>query len=742
MKRIRNGARGLTGAAAAVLVAVLVAAGCAGGAKGLYDPGEVEKIYPDEDVTDETGTGPAIQTVELGLYSLKPAADCAEVTASWRAAAVAYMEERLEDNRQQILNPEICWDDYYYGYYGAADCAMAGDMSEPSEEEDGAKEYSTTNTQEVDVDEADFMKNDGKYIYILANGMFQIVDAWPADQAHRISTTKLDGAPRSMFVHKDRAVIYTSLGGAWDFKPCTYGYDCEFTGDGKDLQVVIFDLTDKTKPKLIRKTTFKGSYLSSRRVEDFIYTAVYFPEPPMPSMEFVPTDYQPYLNDCVQNYGDKFDIDEALMNEAFEALQAANIKKLDEMTMAEWLPQVTDEVLVDGKFQKLVSPLEECSGYYLSQTGDGTSLLSLVSFDLTGSASMAASTAVARPGAVYASKQAFYVASRHYKNEAPYWFEEMADAQETTTVHKFPMASDSPKTAYAGSGLVKGRLLNQFAMSDYQGYLRVASTTGHLPGPAYNTISVLQFKDGKLETVGLLDNIAPNEDIRSVRFGTDLGFVVTFKKTDPLFVIDLSDPTKPNIKGELKIPGFSTYMHFMDKTHLLTIGYDADDQGSFAWFAGIQLQVIDVTDITKPTLLHKEVIGTRGSSSDAATDHMAFNFFKPKNALAIPMVVCEGGEGGSHGDVMTFNGLMVYDVTVEGGFKYKGGVPHAMPDEDYYEDDYYYSNNSCWGWWTESNSTVKRSVFMDDWVYSVAMDEIKVSALDKLDTPIASVSLE
>ncbi|MBM4355420.1 MAG: hypothetical protein FJ109_16810 [Deltaproteobacteria bacterium] len=723
----------LGGLSRAAVVAVVLVAGCNGTA-GLYAPGEISN---EEDAKEDSG--PGIQSVELGLYSLKPAADCAEVTAAWRKAAVAYMEARLEENRQQILNPEVCWYDYYYGY-GYSDCALpaADVVYEGGEDEEGAKEYSTTNTQEADVDEADFMKNDGTYIYILANGMFQIVDAWPADEAHRISTTKLEGAPRSMFVHKDRAVIYTSLGGDYNFQPCTYGYDCEFTGDGKDLQIEIFDLADKTQPKLIRKTMFKGSYLSSRRVEDFVYTAVYFPEPPMPVMEYIPEEYQEYLWKCVENEGDKHDIDEDDLNEAFDALKAENIKKLDEMTMEQWLPQVTDEVLVSGKFQALASPLEQCGGYYLSQTGDGASLLSLVSFDLTGTASMAASTAVARPGAVYASKQAFYVASRHYKYEAPYWFEEMADADESTTVHKFLMAADSPKTAYAGSGLVKGRLLNQFAMSDYEGYLRVASTTGHLPGPAYNTISVLQVKDGTLVTVGLLDNLAPNEDIRSVRFGTDLGFVVTFKKTDPLFVIDLSDPTKPTVKGELKIPGFSTYMHFLDKTHLLTIGYDADDQGDFAWFQGIQLQVIDVTDITNPTLLHKEVIGTRGSSSDAATDHMAFNFFKPKEALAIPMVVCEGGEGGDHGDIMTFNGLMVYNVTVADGFKYKGGIPHAMPEPD---GEYYY-DNACWGWWTESNSTVKRSVFMDDWVYSVAMDEIKISALNKLDAPVASVSLE
>ncbi|MBM4353129.1 MAG: hypothetical protein FJ109_04930, partial [Deltaproteobacteria bacterium] len=672
--------------------------------------------------------------------------DCAEVSAAWRNAAIAYMEARLEENRQRLLNPEVCWDDYY-GYYGygyqdamaAADCSADLPGGSGGDE---AKEYSTTNTQEVDVDEADFMKNDGKYIYILANGMFQIVEAFPADKAHRISSTKLDGAPRSMFVHKDRAVIYTSLGGAYDFRPCTYGYDCDLTGDGKLLEIVVLDIADKTQPELIRRTTFSGSYLSSRRVEDFVYTAVYSPEPPMPAMEFIPQGYEEYLWQCVENEGDKLDIDEDDLEEAFEALKAENIKKMDEMPLEDWLPKVTDEVLVKGEFQEQASPLEQCGGYYLSKTGDGASLLSLVSFDLTKSASMAASTIVARPGAVYASKQAFYVSNRHYKNQAPVWFEEMADADESSTVHKFLMASDSPMTAYAGSGLIKGRLLNQFAMSEYQGYLRMASTTGYTPGPAYNTVSVLQMKDGKLEIVGLLDNLAPNEDIRSVRFGTDLGFVVTFLNTDPLYVIDLSDPTKPTLKGELQIPGFSTYMQFLDKTHLLTIGYEAGSVGSYGWFNGVQLQVIDVTDITSPALLHKEIIDTYGSSAEAATNHMAFTFFKPKDALAIPMVVC----GDSYENSMSFNGLMVYTVTVGDGFKYKGGIAHALPEPedypDYYYDYYYGYGYSCWGLWDHSLSKVRRSVFMDDWVYSVAMDEIKISAFDKMDSPISSVSLK
>lgn len=302
-------------------------------------------------------------------------------------------------------------------------------------------------------------------------------------------------------------------------------------------------------------------------------------------------------------------------------------------------------------------------------------------------------------------------------------------------MHKFRLREDVAGSLYEGSGIVKGRVLNQFSMGEYEGRLQIATTSGRLPGPTENTVAVLEPRDGRLEVVGLLDGLAPNEDIRAVRFNGDLAFIVTFKKTDPLFVIDLSDPTAPVVKGELKIPGFSTYLHFLDKTHLLTIGFDADDQGSFAWFQGVMLQVFDVTDIAKPSLLHKEVIGTRGTASEAAMDHLAFNYFAPKKWLAVPMVVCEGGSGGNFGYTMTFNGLMVYEVTIEEGFRYLGGIPHDVAvNPDYY--------GGCGTWWSQSSSTVKRSVFLDDYALSVALDALKFSRVEDLEHPVAEIPLD
>jgi len=321
------------------------------------------------------------------------------------------------------------------------------------------------------------------------------------------------------------------------------------------------------------------------------------------------------------------------------------------------------------------------------------------------------------------------------------WYADFGDADEASTVHQFQLAGAS--NAYVASGLVKGRVLNQFAMDEHAGHLRIATTTGHLPDPkVHSTLSVLKREGSALETVGVVDDVAPTEDIRSVRFLGDRGYVVTFKKTDPLFVFDLADPEHPEIVGELKIPGFSTYMHPLDADHLLAIGFEAADQGDFAYFQGLQLQVFDVSDPAVPTLAHKTTIGTRGSSSEAATNHLAFSFFTPRETLAVPVTVCEGTSGtGSDYGTMTFSGVQLYHVTTDSGFSLTGEVAHP------YVDPYYESSGgsgvgeACNSWWTEAQSMVKRTVFMDDFVYSISERRIKVSDLRDLTEDVADVAL-
>jgi uncharacterized secreted protein with C-terminal beta-propeller domain len=375
-----------------------------------------------------------------------------------------------------------------------------------------------------------------------------------------------------------------------------------------------------------------------------------------------------------------------------------------------------------------------CNNLMRTALRDGRAFTSVVSFDMTRDDVAATTVSIqSRPGAVFASDTALYISVAHHKAETPgRWYSYYANSvDEVSEVHKFRIGASPTQTKYVGSGTIPGHVLNQFAMDEWYGYLRVATTTGRVPNPhVESAISVLaETSSGALSRIGAITGIAPGEDIRAVRFDNERAYVVTFKKTDPLFVIDTLDPQRPKILGELKIPGFSTYIHRIDAEHLLSIGFDASDQGSFAYFDGVVLQLFDVKNPTEPRLLHKEKIGTRGSSSEAATHHLAFNYLASRGLLAIPMTICEGGGDGRDGEHLAFSGLLVYNVDIERGFARRGGVDHGT------------HGANCSTWWSNATSQVKRSVFVDDLVYSIADDRVKVQNLAKLGVDVADLSL-
>jgi hypothetical protein len=360
----------------------------------------------------------------------------------------------------------------------------------------------------------------------------------------------------------------------------------------------------------------------------------------------------------------------------------------------------------------------------------------VLSVDIQGGP-VSSATVVSDPGVVYASDTSLYMSIPHTREDGGGWYGPVATEKFASTIHAFRIGEAPSLTGYVASGVVKGRVLNQFSLDEWDGHLRVATTSGHTPDPeVHSTMTILTRKGEQLVEAGRVDHIAKTEDIRSVRFDGSRGFIVTFKKTDPLFVLDLGNASAPSIAGELKIPGFSTYMHMLDAQHLLSIGYDADDQGDFAWFQGIMMQIFDVSDMANPRLAFKEVIGTRGSTSEALTNHLAFTYFAPKKLLALPMTICEGGSGGSFGTNMTFSGLSVYDATTDTGFSLRGRVSHPHTASGGYD------SGACSNWWTQASSEVKRSVFMDDFVYSISDKRMKVNAIGNLATDIATIPLD
>lgn len=564
-----------------------------------------------------------------------------------------------------------------------------------------AASMSGTNTQVATVDEADIVKTDGRWVYVLANGALRIVEALAP---HVVSTTKVPGVSRDMFVEGDRAVVFTSSHRGAD--RCTYGYDCTVAGDGSSTTIHVFDVSDRTAPKSIRKIELSGSLIASRRIGNAVHTVVADGDSADGHYEVWPDE----LPMC--------GVAQAVVVAKLAKLKAENERAIRASTS---LPKMTDR----GAEQPL------CAGLLESKGDSVHSFTSLVSFDMTKDDQRAVTATVrSRPGAVFASEDALYMSTTRRKGREG-WRAFYATTDETSELHKFRIGSTPSTTKYVGTGVVPGHVLNQFSMDQWHGYLRVATTRGRVPSPdVESSISMIaEGEGGSLVRVGSVDHIARGEDIRAVRFDDDRGYIVTFKKTDPLFVLDLHDVAQPKILGELKIPGFSTYIHRLDPNHLLSIGFDANDHGDFAYFDGVILQLFDVTNPTDPRLLHKEKLGTRGSSSAAATDHLAFNYFADKQLLAIPMTLCEGGGDGKNGDRLSFSGLLVYRVSAETGFQKLGGVDHGT------------HGANCSTWWSNARSAVVRSVFLDDLVYSMATDRIKVQRMNAFGIDLADIKL-
>jgi hypothetical protein len=651
---------------------------------------------------------------------LKPLADCEGAIAHVREVALERMNRQIDAEIARFDRGESC---YFGGGFGLEDADDSDPSPQPTTPPPGGGPTmgTGTNNQVAGVDEADFVKNDGQYIYLAQNGVLRIVDAWPAEQAHEVSVTPLEGTPKKLFVAGDRALVYVAIGASntddWGPAECTYGYDCDFTGDGTTTRALVYDLTDRANPQLIRAVALPGSLIAGRRIGNTVHTVVTTNPDPFVGLQTYTDqnlcEYQPTLLGLPPFQAKQ------RAHAVFERMREANRDIIEATDVTSILP-----VIVDSLSDQ--TDTSACTSMYASTVTDGAAFMTLASLDLTTTEPVVASTIVSRAGAVYASDAALYVAVPHQSDVDEFY------GASVSSVHKFQIGDRPDATGYIGSGKVVGRPLNQFAMDEKDGFLRIATTNGQVPDPNVESrLTVLAVEGNELVENGAVTGIAPTEDIRSVRFDGDRAWIVTFKKTDPLFSFDLSDPADPKLMGELKIPGFSTYMHMLDENHLLSIGYDADDHGDFAFFDGVLLQVFDVRDPLQPKLAHRHVIGTRGSSSEALTNHLAFTWYPELGLLGVPMTVCEGGDDGQYGQTMSFSGLMLFDVSTTAGIDEHGRVSHPVPDDV-----------TCGNWWTNASSAVKRSLFLDRFVYSISDADLKIQSVDALGTDVVSLPLE
>ncbi|MBI5697790.1 MAG: beta-propeller domain-containing protein [Thaumarchaeota archaeon] len=281
-----------------------------------------------------------------------------------------------------------------------------------------------------------------------------------------------------------------------------------------------------------------------------------------------------------------------------------------------------------------------------------------------------------------------------------------------TIVHK--IALNQGQLKYIAKGEVPGRLLNQFSMDESENRFRIATTSEYY---GYKTIlhNNVYVLDENLKTVGSLEGIAKDETIYSSRFMGDRLYLVTFKRMDPFFVIDLSTDT-PKVLGELKIPGFSNYLHPYDENHVIGIGRETkENQWGGVQAEGVKIALFDVTNVSNPTTIDVETIGKQGTDSEVLSDHKAMLFDKQKGILSIPITDYSQQPyvDGRYMEQKTMRGFYVFDVDTS-GFTLKGVIPHS--NSTGYE---YYGYGS-------------RSFYIDDTLYTVSSNLMKMNALSDL----------
>lgn len=527
----------------------------------------------------------------------------------------------------------------------------AGVQADASE----SRDYSTTNIQEVGVDESDIIKNNGEVIYMLTANKIHVVSAIPADGMSELSTIDIDHYGSSLYLTGDRLVALSGYGYSYAYgSPMPMIWIAGATSsrgdsspametiggpwrDGGQTTVTILDVSDPANPTVSKSIRFEGDLATSRLIGDKLHLVL----TTLPKLPNNPTP-----------------------------------QNIASMAIDQWLPQF-EEVSPDGTVTSSGSAVGWQNCLYPSDS-DGYAFTVVVTVDLADPDAEFRTTAVtANVGTVYASTQALYLTDTQYRNGN--------DGFRTDTIiHKLEFTDVG--TQYVASGFVPGRPLSQYSLGEYQDYLRIATTTEQWSTRGedlHSDLFVLGVNDTNLEVVGKIENIAPGEKIYSARFMGDRGFLVTFRRIDPLFTLDLADPANPRIVGELKVPGYSDHIQMLDANHLLTIGRDTQDDGNFAWVQGVLLTIFDVSDMADPKILTingkeaREVIGGRGTSSEANYNPKAFNHYPARKALAFPVDLYGGDTIGAQYGSHSFTGLMVYRVSVENGFEKLGQIASA-----------------------------------------------------------------
>jgi inhibitor of cysteine peptidase len=570
----------------------------------------------------------------------------------------------------------------------------------------GATDYSTTNVQVQGVDESDVVKSDGSYIYQVIEQKVVISRAYPAQQMSIMSTIHYEDTgftPMEIYVEDGQLIVIgSSNSNKTDIVPMAEEKRMIYPGVPVvyTTSAIIYDISDRTLPKQIREVEIEGSYVSSRKIGSSLYLV---------------------SNKNINYY---------YMVDGQADVAAPSYK--DSIASDKMVPISYDDIRY---FPDSIEPNYLLIGGV--NLNDDTQPMEVQAYLGSGQN-------------IYASLEHLYVAVTQYEDVPAQPAIDVKPSPDGTSVSLikpryipqstqtaiFKFALNGGVITYMAEGEVPGTILNQFSMDEHNSNFRIATTSGEIwRSDELTSNNNLYVLNEALDTIGKVENIAPGERIYSVRFIGNRAYMVTFKTVDPLFVIDIADPTKPSILGSLKIPGYSDYLHPYDENHIIGFGKDTieqsykDENGNVinttAYYLGMKVAMFDVTDVAHPKELHTMKIGDRGTNSELLYNHKALLFSKAKNLMAFPVELYEKNVKSSspldYGQ-FTYQGAYVYNIDLVKGFTLKGRITHITDEE----------LNKAGNNWYDSNKNVRRILYMDDTLYTLSNSMIRAHTLSDL----------
>ena len=604
-----------------------------------------------------------------------------------------------------IAAPWIDTDIFYdYGYYGGKYDFYDSDISfnttinstsssnwfksgSSKETASGNNDFSKTNIQVENVDEADVIKTDGEYIYSLSDNKVIITDARDPQNTKVVfeltSTSYTGTSPEEILLYGNDLIVIGTMRG-----PMT--------------TVEVYDITSKENP--IKKEAYcvNGRYYTSRLTDGKLYVL---------STGQLDYDDGKVDNSYVENSVTRFI--------SYNDIYYFNNKLTTAQTTISTLDLDKEKAKVDVSMYLLA-----LDNIYVSQ--DNMYLVADNYYNQKISFLPAFIRLLGPKGIIGEAKDLY--------TEDDYFYDD-----DETTIYKF--ALNNGKIKYVGKAKEEGYTIDQFSLDEYNSNLRVALYTD-------KGSRVAIFND-KMKKIGETEKVARGERMYSSRFIGDRGYLVTYLNTDPLFCIDLSDPKNPEILGELQISGYSTYLHPYDETHLIGIGYESEVKtnrnsegkvtSQYAVITGMKMALFDVSNINNPIKISDTQIGDKYTRSAILTNHKALLFSKEKGIIAIPVNTYEkeleisstNGDLSSLESSYTTNskeyrteGYLVYGINLEDGFVPKGFIDHSETDPKSY-----------------SGTNLIRGVYIKDYLFTVSQGMVKVNKLDTLEQ-VASVLIK